>query len=79
MLMWNFSLKTNQFKAEYISVALFIVRSGRVCQSNHFIWDFTGGSVVQAAKRVQKKSVWSGFIGFFVISSGRLQHDTDKS
>lgn len=51
-----------------------------VSQSNHFIWDFTGVSAVQAARQMQKQSVWSGFIGFFfVISRGRLQRDAEKS
>lgn len=80
--MWNFSLRTNQFKAENIFIALFNVCSGGVSESNRFIWDFTGRlacSGVQRKKKKKKKAVWTGFIGFFAISVGRLRCNADKS
>lgn len=53
--MWNFSLRTNQFKAENIFIALFNVCSGGVSESNRFVWDFTGRLACSGVQRKKKK------------------------
>lgn len=67
MLVWNLIVITNQFEAECIYIALFNVHSGSVCQSKHFICDFTGLLVVQAAA----ETVCLVRIYFSVTSGGR--------
>lgn len=75
--MWNFSLRTNQFKAENIFIALFNVCSGGVSESDRFVWDFTGrpacsGAQREKKKKKKKKSVWTGFIGFVRYLCGQV-------
>lgn len=61
--MWSFSLRTNQFEAEYILTALFSVCSGMVHQSSQFIWDFfAGDSVVRVAKTVFVRDLLAFFL-----------------
>lgn len=80
--MWNFSLRTNQFKAENIFIALFNVCSGGVSESDRFVWDYTGRpacSGVQREKKKEKKSLFGqDLLVLFAISVGRLRCHADE-